>query len=255
MIFFVGMGVMFGIINLVLPLQIGARDVAFPFLNNLSFWLFASGGMFILVSLVVGVYAGTGWSAYPPLAGIKYNPGVGVDYWLWSVQISGAGSLAFGDQFLSDDLEDALSWDDSDENAHLCLGHFSDDDSRRFCFSHLDCNRCHAHYRSPSRYPYLYCGVWRQSDDVYQLVLGMGASGSLYSRLACFWDLFRSGSRLFSKKTVWLYLDGMGACCDHLSLLYRLAAPLLYDGSRSQCQCILWHHDDDHRYSHGGQNL
>ncbi len=100
MIFFVGMGVVFGIINLVLPLQIGARDVAFPFLNNLSFWLFASGGMFILVSLMIGVYAGTGWTAYPPLSGLKYNPGVGVDYWLWSVQISGAGSLLSGINFL-----------------------------------------------------------------------------------------------------------------------------------------------------------
>jgi cytochrome o ubiquinol oxidase subunit I len=99
MIFFVGMGLMFGIINLVLPLQIGARDVAFPFLNSLSFWLFTSGAMFILVSLVVGVYAGTGWTAYPPLAGIKYNPGVGVDYWLWSVQVSGAGSLLSGINF------------------------------------------------------------------------------------------------------------------------------------------------------------
>lgn len=100
MIFFVGMGVVFGIINLVLPLQIGARDVAFPFLNNLSFWLFVSGGLFILVSLVIGVYAGTGWTAYPPLSGLKYNPGVGVDYWLWSIQISGAGSLLSGINFL-----------------------------------------------------------------------------------------------------------------------------------------------------------
>ncbi|MES2344880.1 MAG: cbb3-type cytochrome c oxidase subunit I, partial [Chlamydiota bacterium] len=101
MIFFVGMGLMFGLINLILPLQIGARDVAFPFLNNLSFWLFASGAMFVLVSLVIGVYAGTGWSAYPPLSGSKYNPGVGVDYWLWSVQISGAGSLLSGINFLA----------------------------------------------------------------------------------------------------------------------------------------------------------
>ncbi len=100
MIFFVGMGVMFGLINLVLPLQIGARDVAFPFLNSLSFWLFTSGAMFVLISLVVGVFAGTGWTAYPPLAGIKYSPDVGVDYWLWSVQISGAGSLLSGINFL-----------------------------------------------------------------------------------------------------------------------------------------------------------
>ncbi|GAB4189965.1 MAG: cytochrome o ubiquinol oxidase subunit I [Simkaniaceae bacterium] len=101
MIFFVGMGVMFGIINLVLPMQIGARDVAFPFLNNLSFWLFAFGGMYIMVSLVLGVYAGTGWPAYPPLSGIKYNPGVGVDYWAWSVQLSGVGTLLSGINFLA----------------------------------------------------------------------------------------------------------------------------------------------------------
>ncbi len=100
MIFFVGMGLVFGLINFILPLQIGARDVAFPFLNSVSFWLFASGAMFVLVSLVVGVFAGTGWTAYPPLAGLKYNPGVGVDYWLWSIQISGAGSLLSGINFL-----------------------------------------------------------------------------------------------------------------------------------------------------------
>lgn len=100
MIFFVGMGVMFGIINLILPLQIGARDVAFPFLNNLSFWLFTSGSLYILLSLMVGVFAGTGWTAYPPLSGLKYSPGVGVDYWLWSIQISGIGSLLSGINFL-----------------------------------------------------------------------------------------------------------------------------------------------------------
>ena len=71
MIFFVGMGLVFGLINLVLPIQIGARDVAFPFLNSLSFWLFTAGGLYILVSLVIGVFAGTGWTAYPPLAGSR----------------------------------------------------------------------------------------------------------------------------------------------------------------------------------------
>lgn len=100
MIFFVGMGLMFGLINLVLPLQIGARDVAFPFLNSLSFWLFTAGAMFVFASLMVGVFAATGWSCYPPLAGLKYNPGVGVDYWIWSVQVSGVGSLLSGINFL-----------------------------------------------------------------------------------------------------------------------------------------------------------
>ena len=100
MIFFVGMGLVFALMNFIVPLQIGARDVAFPFLNNLSFWLFTAGGLYILVSLMIGEYAGTGWSAYPPLSSAKYNPGVGVDYWLWSVQISGAGTMLSGINFL-----------------------------------------------------------------------------------------------------------------------------------------------------------
>lgn len=100
MIFFVAMGLVFGLINYILPLQIGARDVAFPFLNNLSFWFFAAGSILLITSLMVGNFSGTGWVAYPPLSGIDYNPGVGVDYWIWSVQISGTGTLLSGINFL-----------------------------------------------------------------------------------------------------------------------------------------------------------
>ncbi|CDZ79618.1 Ubiquinol oxidase subunit 1 [Candidatus Rubidus massiliensis] len=100
MIFFVGMGVVFGMINLIVPLQIGARDVAFPFLNSLSFWLFAAGAFLVNLSLIVGKFSDTGWLAYTPLSSIQYNPGVGVDYWIWSVQISGIGSLLSGINFL-----------------------------------------------------------------------------------------------------------------------------------------------------------
>ncbi len=77
MIFFVAMPLMTGLMNLVVPLQIGARDVAFPFLNTLSFWLFVAGAMLVNVSLGVGEFARTGWLAYPPLSGIDYSPGVG----------------------------------------------------------------------------------------------------------------------------------------------------------------------------------
>lgn len=101
MIFFVAMGFMFGLINLILPLQLGARDVAFPFLNSVSFWLFAAGMVLINVSLAIGEFAATGWLAYPPLSGIEYSPGVGVDYWIWSLQIAGLGSLFSGVNFLT----------------------------------------------------------------------------------------------------------------------------------------------------------
>lgn len=100
MIFFVAMGFMFGILNLIVPLQIGARDVAFPFLNSTSFWLYIAGALLVNVSLVVGEFSAAGWLAYPPLSGIEYSPGVGVDYWIWALQISGIGSLLSGINFL-----------------------------------------------------------------------------------------------------------------------------------------------------------
>lgn len=100
MIFFVAMGVIFGIINLIVPLQIGARDVAFPLLNSISFWLFVAGMVLINLSLVVGEFSAAGWLAYPPLSGLEYSPGTGIDYWIWSLQIAGVGSLLSGVNFL-----------------------------------------------------------------------------------------------------------------------------------------------------------
>jgi cytochrome o ubiquinol oxidase subunit 1 len=100
MIFFVAMGLMFGLINTVLPQMLGARDVAFPFLNSVSFWLFAAGAILMNVSLAIGEFSAAGWLAYPPLSGLEYSPGVGVDYWIWSLQISGVGSLLSGINFL-----------------------------------------------------------------------------------------------------------------------------------------------------------
>lgn len=101
MIFFVAMGLMFGLINLIVPLQIGARDVAFPFLNATSFWLFTAGMLLINLSLIVGEFSAAGWLAYPPLSELKYSPGVGVDYWIWSLQIAGIGSLMSGVNFMT----------------------------------------------------------------------------------------------------------------------------------------------------------
>ena len=100
MIFFVAMPFVVGLMNIVVPLQIGARDVAFPFLNSLSFWLFVAGAILINVSLFLGEFAATGWLAYPPLSGLEYSPWVGVDYWLWSLQISGIGTLLTGINFV-----------------------------------------------------------------------------------------------------------------------------------------------------------
>jgi cytochrome o ubiquinol oxidase subunit 1 len=96
MIFFVAMPFVIGLMNFVLPLQLGVRDVAFPVLNSVGFWLSAAGVLLVNVSLVVGEFSRAGWLAYPPLSEIAYSPGVGVDYYLWSLQISGLGTLLSG---------------------------------------------------------------------------------------------------------------------------------------------------------------
>ena len=96
MIFFVAMPFVIGLMNFVLPLQLGARDVAFPTFNSVGFWLTASGALLVNVSLVIGNFARTGWLPYPPLSDLTYSPGVGVDYYLWSLQISGIGTLIAG---------------------------------------------------------------------------------------------------------------------------------------------------------------
>jgi cytochrome o ubiquinol oxidase subunit 1 len=96
MIFFVAMPFVIGLMNLVVPLQLGVRDVAFPTLNSVGFWLTATGALLVNVSLVVGEFARTGWLPYPPLSELTYSPGVGVDYYLWSLEISGIGTLVAG---------------------------------------------------------------------------------------------------------------------------------------------------------------
>ena len=96
MIFFTAMPFVIGLMNFAVPLQLGVRDVAFPTLNSVSLWLTASGVLLTNMSLVIGEFARTGWLAYPPLSELKYSPGVGVDYYLWSLQIAGVGTLLSG---------------------------------------------------------------------------------------------------------------------------------------------------------------
>src|ERR1700716_1695803 len=96
MIFFVAMPFVIGLMNFAVPLQLGIRDVAFPTLNSVGFWLTATGALLVNISLMVGEFARTGWLPYPPLSELTYSPGVGVDYYLWALQTSGARTLAAG---------------------------------------------------------------------------------------------------------------------------------------------------------------
>ncbi|AMO56877.1 cytochrome o ubiquinol oxidase subunit I [Endozoicomonas montiporae] len=100
MIFFVAMPFLTGLINVIVPQQLGARDVAFPFMNSVSFWLTAAGAALVAISLVIGRFSTAGWTGYPPYSGIGYSPGVGVDYWIWALLISGVGSTLTGINFI-----------------------------------------------------------------------------------------------------------------------------------------------------------
>ena len=93
MVFFVAMPFLVGLFNVVVPQQIGARDMAFPFMNSASLWLTASGAALVMISLVIGKFSTAGWGAYPPYSEAQFSPGVGVDYWIWAVLVGGVGSM------------------------------------------------------------------------------------------------------------------------------------------------------------------
>ena len=101
MIFFMAMPFIIGLMNCILPLQLGARDVAFPLMNNLSFWLTAAGAVLVNISLAVGNFSHAGWLGFAPLSELHYSPGVGVDYWIWALQISGIGTTLTGVNFIA----------------------------------------------------------------------------------------------------------------------------------------------------------
>src|ERR1700761_828396 len=99
MVFFVGMPLLTGLMNFAMPLQIGARDVAFPYMNSISLWMTVGGGMLLMASLVFGAFSTGGWSGYPPYTELAFNGGVGPDYWIWAVTLSSAGAMMTGINF------------------------------------------------------------------------------------------------------------------------------------------------------------
>lgn len=156
MIFFVAMPLVIGLMNLVVPLQIGARDVAFPYLNSLSFWLFIVGVFLAMISLIVGEFAQTGWLAYPPLSEMQYSPGVGVDYYLWALQISGIGTLISGINFFCDNHKNALSWNDLNADAGIYLDFIMCQYFNYYFFSNFNGMFSLAFARSVFGFPFLY---------------------------------------------------------------------------------------------------
>jgi cytochrome o ubiquinol oxidase subunit I len=100
MVFFVALPFLVGLFNVVVPQQIGARRVAFPFMNSVCLWLTAAGAALVMISLVIGNFSSAGWNAYPPYSEAQFSPDVGVDYWIWAILLSAVGSMLTGINFL-----------------------------------------------------------------------------------------------------------------------------------------------------------
>ena len=124
MVFFVGMPLLIGLMNFAMPLQIGARDVAFPYMNSISLWLTVGGGIMMMASLVLGEFSTGGWSGYPPYTELAFNGGVGPDYWIWALSLSSLGADTDRHQLRRHGLQIPLTRHDLDAPSavHLDLG-------------------------------------------------------------------------------------------------------------------------------------
>ena len=255
MIFFVAMPLVIGLMNFAVPLQLGIRDVAFPTLNSVSLWLTASGILLTNISLVVGEFARTGWVAYPPLSELKFSPGVGVDYYLWSLQISGVGTLLTGINFVTTILKTRAPGMGYMRMPVFCWTALASNLMIVAVFPILTATFAMLLARPLPRLPFLYGRRRRQRDDVREPVLDVGPSRSLHPRAAGFRRLLGGERDLFRQAAVRLPLDGRSDHGDLRSLHDGVATPLLHDGRQRERQCYLRGREHDHRRADRRQSL
>ena len=176
MIFFVAMTFVIGLMNFVVPLQLGVRDVAFPTFNLVSFWLTASAVLLINLSLFVGEFAKTGWLVYPPLSELAFSPGVGVDYYLWAIQISGIGTLLTGINFVTTILKVRAPGMTLTRMPIFCWTALASSLLIVAAFPNSHRYAGDAAARSLSRLPFFHGRHGRQRHDVRESDLGLGPS-------------------------------------------------------------------------------
>ena len=255
MIFFMAMPFVIGLMNFVVPLQLGVRDMAFPTMNSVALGLTASGILLINVSLAVGEFAKTGWVAYPPLSELQFSPGVGVDYYLWSLQIAGIGTLMTGINFVTTILKTRAPG----------MGYMR---MPVFCWTALASNLLMV-----AAFPVLtatfamllldrYIGFHFFSVDgqgnpmMYVNLFWVWGHPEVYILILPAFGVFSEVISTFSgKAAVWLSLDGRRYDGDLRSLLPRLAAPLLHHGRQRGRQRLLRRHDHDHRGAYRRQSV
>jgi Cytochrome C and Quinol oxidase polypeptide I len=255
MIFFMAMPFVLGLMNFAVPLQLGIRDVAFPTLNSVSLWLTASGTLLTNMSLVVGEFARAGWLAYPPLSELQFSPGVGVDYYLWALQISGVGTLMTGINLVTTILKMPAPG----------MGYMR---MPVFCWTSLASSLLIV-----AAFPVLTTTFAMLLLDRYPGFHFFTAEGQgnqmMYVNLICVWGhpevyiLVLPAFGVFSEviatfleqASIRISLNGRRHDGDLHPLLRRLAAPLLHDGGRRKCQRILRRDDHDHRGAHWSEDL
>ena len=250
MIFFVAMPFVIGLMNFAVPLQLGVRDVAFPVLNSVSFWLTASGVVArqpVALCRRIRAHRLAGVPALERARLLARGRGrllplvvAAIGYWHTAVRY----------QSHNDDTEDARARHGLHAHADLLLdrARFEPADRRRVPGAHRHLR--HAAARPLLRLPLLYQRAWRQPDDVHQPHLDLGSSGGVHPDTAGLRRVFRGGGDLFRKAALRLPLDG-GRHHGHLRpLLHGVAAPLLHDGRGCGRQRLLRHHDHGHRRSH-----
>ncbi len=234
MIFFVAMPFVTGMMNLVMPLQIGARDVAFPFLNNFSFWMTVGGAVITMASLFVGEFAQTGWLAYPPLSGIDASPYVGVDYYIWGLQVAGVGTTLSGINLIVTIVKmrcpgmtmmrmPIFTWTALCSNILIVAA-----------FPVLTATLVLLCPRPLRRHQLLHRRQWRQRHDVREPDLDLGPPRGLHPGPARLRHLLRGDRHLLPQAALRLLLDGLRHRLHHHPQLHRLAAPLLHHGRRRQ---------------------
>ncbi len=255
MIFFMAMPFVIGLMNFAVPLQLGVRDVAFPTLNSVSFWLTASGVLLTNLSLVIGEFANTGWMAYPPLSELRYSPGVGVDYYLWSLQISGIGTLMTGINFVTTILKMRAPGMTYMRMPVFCWTALATNLLIVAAFPVLTATFAMLLLDRYLGFHFFTVDARRQHDDVRQSVLGVGPPGSVHPHPAGVRRLLRGDRHLLGQAAVRLPLDGRRHHGDLHPLVPGLAASFLHHGRRRRRQRLLRHHVDDHRRADRRENL
>ena len=234
MIFFVAMPLLIGLINFVLPQQLGARDMAFPVLNQVSLGLTAVGAALVMISLLVGKFGTGGWTMYPPYTGMDFSPGEGVDYWLWAILISGRRLDADGDEFRRHHFQGTRAGHALHAHAAVLL----DQPVRRH---HADLRHARADRfehdagAGPvSRFPFLHECIRRQHDELRQHLLDVRPPGSLHPDPAGLRCIFGNQLHLLWQAALRLHFAGdrQHEHCHHQ--LHRVAAPLFSPWARAR---------------------